>query len=67
MRERVSLSTYLAARNWLLHEARCFRHWSETQPHLAAHYRGHLRRRQRQLRLLREAERVPDVTPFPFA
>lgn len=59
MRERISIATYLAARQRLLWDAICYRQWSKSDPANSAHWRGHLKTKQRQLLAIRQAERLP--------
>lgn len=65
MRERVSLATYLAARPTLLYKAICYRQWARSDPDKAQHYGEHLRTTQRQLAMLRAAERMPSPHAMP--
>lgn len=64
--QRVSLATYLAARATLVEKAICFRQWARSEPARARHYLGHLKATQRQLAMLRQAERIacPEAMPF---
>ncbi len=57
--QRVSLATYLVARATLVYKAVCYRQWMRSEPERAEHYRGHLKNTQRQLWMLRTAERIP--------
>ena len=59
MRQSISIATYLAARTTLIYKAICYRQWAKSEPDKAAHYLGHLRNTQRQLLMLRQAERLP--------
>ena len=59
MQQRVSLATYLAARAALVEKAVCYRQWMRSDPQHAACHRDHLKNTQRQLWMLRTAERLP--------
>jgi hypothetical protein len=59
MHQRVSLATYLAARATLVYDAVCYRQWMRSERERADHYRGHLKNTQRQLAMLRMANRLP--------
>ena len=59
MRERISIATYLAARQRLLWHAICCRQWAKSDPKRADHWVARLKTIQRQLLSIRQAERLP--------
>jgi len=63
--QRVSQGTYLAARATLVEKAICYRQWARSEPTRAEFYRGHLKATQRQLWMLRVAERLPCPESMP--
>jgi hypothetical protein len=64
--QRVSQSTYLAARTTLLYKAICYRQWSKSEHSRVSFYMAHLKNTQRQLLMLRQAERVPAPEAMPL-